>query len=80
MFQKLEAVEQRYEELTKKISDPDVIARTSEWTQYMKEHAEIEEVVLKYKEYKKVKNPRHLYDLLSEIWCADTCAPIMRAG
>lgn len=55
MFQKLEAVEQRYEELTKKISDPDVIARTSEWTQYMKEHAEIEEVVLKYKEYKKAK-------------------------
>lgn len=55
MFQKLEAVEQRYEELTKNISDPDVIARTSEWTQYMKEHAEIEEVVLKYKEYKKVK-------------------------
>lgn len=55
MFQKLEAVEQRYEELTKKISDPDVIARTSEWKQYMKEHAEIEEVVLKYKEYKKVK-------------------------
>ena len=55
MFQKLEAVEQRYEELTKKISDPDVIARTSEWTQYMKEHAEIEGVVLKYKEYKKVK-------------------------
>ena len=55
MFQKLEAVEQRYEVLTKKISDPDVIARTSEWTQYMKEHAEIEEVVLKYKEYKKVK-------------------------
>ena len=55
MFQKLEAVEQRYEELTKKISDPDVIARTSEWTQYMKEHAEIEEVVLKYKEYKNVK-------------------------
>lgn len=29
-------------------------------------------------EYKKIKNPRHLYDLLSEIWCADTCAPRMR--
>ena len=55
MFQKLDAVEQRYEELNKKIADPEVIARTSEWTQYMKEHAEIEEVVLKYKEYKKVK-------------------------
>lgn len=28
--------------------------------------------------YKSIKNPRHLYDLLSEIWCADTCAPRMR--
>ena len=53
MFQKLEAVEKRYEELNKKIADPEVISRTSEWTGYMKEHAEIEEVVLKYKEYKK---------------------------
>ena len=54
MFQKLEAVEQRYEELNKKIADPEIIARNSEWTAYMKEHSEIEEVVLKYKEYKKV--------------------------
>ncbi len=54
MFQKLEAVEKRYEELNKKIADPEIITRTSEWTGYMKEHAEIEEVVLKYKEYKKV--------------------------
>lgn len=54
MFQKLEAVEERYEDLNKKIADPEVISRTSEWTGYMKEHAEIEEVVLKYKEYKKV--------------------------
>ena len=29
-------------------------------------------------EYKAIKGPRHLYDLLSEIWCADTCAPRMR--
>ena len=42
MFQKLEAVEKRYEELTRKIADPEIIARTSEWTTYMKEHAEIE--------------------------------------
>ena len=32
------------------------------------------------KEYKEIKDPRHLYDLLSEIWCADTCAPRMRDG
>lgn len=28
--------------------------------------------------YRTIKNPRQLYDLLSEIWCADTCAPRMR--
>ena len=49
MFQKLEAVENRYEELNKKIADPEVIANTSEWTKFMKEHAEIEEVALRYK-------------------------------
>ena len=30
-------------------------------------------------EYKGINNPRDLYDALSEIWCADTCAPRMRA-
>lgn len=30
------------------------------------------------KAYEKIENPRHLYDLLSEIWCAETCAPRMR--
>ena len=32
------------------------------------------------KEYAAVKNPRVLYDLLSELWCADTCAPRMSEG
>ena len=54
MFQKLEAVEKRYDELTKLISDPEVISRTNEWQKYMKEHAEISDIVEKYKEYKKV--------------------------
>ncbi len=53
MFQKLEAVEKRYDELTKLISDPEVISRTSEWQKYMKEHAEISDIVEKYREYKK---------------------------
>lgn len=29
-------------------------------------------------EYKGIQTPRDLYDALSEIWCADTCAPRMR--
>lgn len=55
MFEKLEAVEKRYDELTQMISDPDVIANQSEWQKLMKEHANIEEIVLKFREYKKVK-------------------------
>lgn len=56
MFQKLEDVEKRYEDLTEKISNPDIIANQSEWKKYMKEHAEIQEVVEKFREYKKAKN------------------------
>ncbi len=29
-------------------------------------------------QYSKIKTPWDLYDALSEIWCADTCAPRMR--
>ena len=52
MFDKLETVEKRYEELTEKISNPEIIARQSEWREYMKEHAELEPVVQKYREYR----------------------------
>ena len=55
MFQKLEDVEKKYEELTTKISDPEIISNQNEWKNYMKEHAEIEPIVLKYREYKQVK-------------------------
>ena len=54
MFQKLDAVEKRYEELNKLISDPEMIAKQSEWQKLMKEHSDIQEVVEKYREYKKV--------------------------
>ena len=55
MFEKLEAVEKRYEELTKMISDPEVIGNQAEWQKAIKEHASIEDVVMKFREYKKVK-------------------------
>lgn len=56
MFDKLENVEKRYEELNEKISDPEVIANQNEWKKLMKEHADIEEIVEKYREYKKIQN------------------------
>ena len=55
MFDKLDAVEERYEELTRLISDPEVISNHSEWQKYVKEHAELTDVVEKYREYKKVE-------------------------
>ena len=53
MFEKLEDVEKRFEEVSKKISDPEVIARQSEWQKLMKEHAAMVDAVEKYREYKK---------------------------
>ena len=55
MFEKLEEVEKRYVELTKLISDPEVIANQSEWQKLVKEHASIEDIVIKYREYKETK-------------------------
>ena len=55
MFQKLDAVEKRFEELNRLISDPEVIARQNEWKDLMKEHSDMVDIVEKYREYKKVK-------------------------
>ena len=55
MFQRLDDVEKRYEELNKLIADPDVISNQNEWKKLMKEHSDLEDVVMKYREYKKVK-------------------------
>ena len=55
MFDNLEEIEIKYEDLTKKISDPEVISNQEEWRKMMKEHSDIEPIVLKYREYKAVK-------------------------
>lgn len=55
MLQKLDDVEKKYEELTVQISDPEVIARQSEWKKSMKEHSDMAPIVEKYREYKKAQ-------------------------
>ena len=55
MIQRLEGVEKRYEELNGLISDPNVISNQNEWKKLMKEHSDIEDIVIKYREYKKVQ-------------------------
>ena len=56
MFDKLEEVEKRYEELTTKISDPEVIADNRTWQKLMKEHSDMTPIVEKFREYKKTLN------------------------
>lgn len=56
MFDKLEDIEKRYLDISDKINDPDIIADNAQWRKLMKEHSEINPVVEKYREYKKVKN------------------------
>lgn len=55
MFDKLELAEKRYDEINMRLSDPKVISNQSEYRSLMKERSELEAVVAKYREYKKVK-------------------------
>ncbi len=54
MLDKLESIEEKYEDLSHKISDPEVIAEQSVWQKLMKEHASLEPIVEKFREYKSV--------------------------
>ena len=53
MLDRLNFIENKYDELSVKISDPSVMADQKEWQKLCKEHAELEVIVTKYKEYKK---------------------------
>ena len=55
MFDKLNFILEKYEELSLKVSDPDIISNQPVWKKHMKELGELEPVALKYKEYKKAK-------------------------
>lgn len=55
MLERLNFIENKYEELSIKISDPTVMADQKEWRKLCKEHADLETVVMKYREYKKAQ-------------------------
>ncbi|MFZ4453001.1 peptide chain release factor 1 [Salibacterium aidingense] len=52
MLERLQAVEDRYEQLNEWLSDPDVVNDTTKLREYSKEQAEISEIVQKYREYR----------------------------
>lgn len=56
MFEKLSFIENQYEELAARISDPEVITDQETWRKLCKEHSDLTPIVEKYKEYKTNKN------------------------
>lgn len=55
MFDKLEALEEKFKSISEKISDPEVISDQDSWRKYMKEHSDLSPIIEKYREYKTVK-------------------------
>ena len=56
MFDKLDFILEKYEELSLKVSDPEIINNQPVWQKHMKEMGEMEPIVNKYREYKKAKS------------------------
>ncbi|MBI4687264.1 MAG: peptide chain release factor 1 [Nitrospirae bacterium] len=54
LLEKLETIENKYEELTRLLSDPAVFSDFTVYQKYTKEQAEISELVKKFREYKKL--------------------------
>jgi peptide chain release factor 1 len=52
MFERLNQIEARYDELTKALASPEVIGDSSKYQKTAKAHSELSEIVEKYREYK----------------------------
>src|SRR5215813_7027013 len=52
MFERLNQIESRYDELTRALASPEVISDSSKYQKTAKAHSELSEIVEKYREYK----------------------------
>src|SRR6266850_1511333 len=55
MFDKLEQLEARYEEMTRLLSDPEVLVDTARYQKHAKAHSDLSTVVEKFREYKAIQ-------------------------
>lgn len=53
MFERLEEVEQRYEDLAEKLADPTVWSDQKEYQRFAKAHSDLNEIVSKFRDYKR---------------------------
>ena len=56
MFDKLKAVEARYEEIGELLMDPDIVSDNEQFKKLMKEHKDLTPIVEKFREYTTAKN------------------------
>ena len=56
MFDKLDFILEKYEELAQKVSDPAIISDQPTWQKYMKEMGEMEPIVKEYRAYKQAQS------------------------
>src|SRR5215813_4171117 len=52
MFERLDQIEARYEELTQALASPEIIGDSAKYQKTAKAHSEISPIVEKYREYK----------------------------
>jgi peptide chain release factor 1 len=55
MFERLDQIEAKYEELNKALASPEIVTDSSKYQKTAKAHSEIADVVEKYREYKALK-------------------------
>jgi peptide chain release factor 1 len=55
MFDRLDQIEAKYNELTDALASPDIVSDSARYQKTAKAHSEISDVVLKYREYKDLK-------------------------
>jgi len=55
LFEKLDQIESRYEEMTEQLASPEVHADSGRYQKLAKTHAELSEIVRKYREWKEIE-------------------------
>ena len=54
LTEKLDQLDSRYEEMTQQLSSPEVVNDSARFQKIAKQHAELEEIVAKHREYKQI--------------------------
>ena len=55
LTEKLDQLDSRYEEMTQQLSSPELVGDSARFQRIAKQHAELEEIVVKHREYKQIQ-------------------------